>query len=286
MEKIIEFVQALLVLLLMLFGGGETDTPPPVSHTPSDTVLELHFIDVGQADATLLVCGGETMLIDGGNAEDSSLIYTYLSDRGIDHLNYVAATHAHEDHVGGLSGALHYATVDTVFSPVTDYDSKAFRNFVQCVTEQGKAITVPKAGDSFPLGEARVQILHCDPSNDNPNNTGLVFRITFGDTSFLIMGDAELDVESEIMDAGYDVSADLLRVGHHGSNTSTGYRLLYEAWPAYAVISVGANNSYGHPHEEVMSRLEDAELNVYRTDLHGDILCVTDGSTITITTQR
>lgn len=285
MEKLLELLQALLVLILMIFGKGDAEavTPAPI---PEGSFLQIHYIDVGQADAALVLCDGEAMLIDGGNKADSSLLYTYLKDRSIEHLNYVVGTHAHEDHIGGLAGALHYAAADTVLCPVTDYDSEAFRDFRKTVEGQELSITVPKAGDTFSLGAAAVTILHCDSTNENLNNTGIVLRVDYGETSFLFTGDAERETEEVILDSGLDVRSTVLKVGHHGSDTSTSYRFLYEVQPKYAVISVGADNSYGHPHESVTSRLRDADVTVYRTDEMGDIICTSDGKSVTFETEK
>lgn len=285
MEKLFELIQSLLVLILMIFGKG--DAAPAVTPTPlpEGSYFTAHFIDVGQADATLLICDGETMLIDGGNKDDSSLLYTYLKENDISHLDYVIGTHAHEDHIGGLSGALHSATADKVLCPVTSFDSEAFRDFVKTVNGQGLTVTVPQGGDTFPLGAANVEILHCDPYNENPNNTGLVLRVTYGETSFLFTGDAEKEVEDRILDDGYHVQSTVLHVGHHGSGTSTSYHWLYEVQPIYGIISVGEDNSYGHPHESVLSRLQDADVEVYRTDKHGDIICTSDGKTVTFSVE-
>lgn len=285
MEKLFELIQSLLVLILMIFGKG--DAAPAVTPTPlpEGSYFTAHFIDVGQADATLLICDGETMLIDGGNKDDSSLLYTYLKENDISHLDYVIGTHAHEDHIGGLSGALHYATADKVLCPVTSYDSEAFRDFVKTVNGQGLTVTFPQAGNTFPLGAANVEILHCDPYNQNPNNTGIVLRVTYGETSFLFTGDAEKEVEDRILEGGFDVQSTVLHVGHHGSGTSTSYHWLYEVQPVYGIISVGEDNSYGHPHESVLSRLQDADVEVYRTDKHGDIICTSDGKTVTFSVE-
>lgn len=265
-----------------------TQTDPPItSVVPQGSSIAVHFIDVGQADATLIICDGETMLIDGGNAADSNLIYTYLQKNSITHLDYVVASHAHEDHVGGLSGALSYATVGTVYSPVTSYTTKAFKNFVAKVEAQGKTLTVPSVGDHFMLGSAEVTILGPVKNYSNQNNTSIVLRIVYGELSFLFTGDMESDAETDLIESGACLQSTVLKVGHHGSYTSNSYRFLREVAPTYGVISVGKDNSYGHPHESALSRFRDADVQLYRTDMQGDILCVsTDGKTVTFTTAR
>jgi len=246
----------------------------------------VHFIDVGQADAILVLCDGKAMLIDGGNADDSNLIYAYLKKLKVTHLDYIVCTHAHEDHVGGLAGALKYATVGTAYCPVTSYDSKAFKNFVTYLKKRKVSISVPSAGDEFSLGSAFVTIIGPINDSDEPNNTSIVMRVVYGKTSFLFAGDAERDEEQDILDAGYTLESTVLKVGHHGSETSTTYPFLREIMPKYAVISVGADNSYGHPDEDTLSRLRDADVKVYRTDLQGDIICTSDGNTVTFKVER
>lgn len=253
---------------------------------PDNSTFEVHYIDVGQADAALVLCDGQAMLIDGGNAADSNLIYAYLRKLSLNHLEYIVCTHAHEDHVGGLSGALNYATVDVAFSPVTSYDSKAFGNFVTYLERQNVSITVPKAGDSFSLGSSTVSILGPIRSSTDPNNTSIVLRVVYGETSFIFTGDAERDEEQDIINAGYTLDSTVLKVGHHGSETSTSYVFLREIMPEYAVISVGAGNSYGHPTDAVLSRFRDADVKVFRTDLQGDVICSSDGKTVSFSVDR
>lgn len=257
--------------------------PEPI---PNNSTFEVHYIDVGQADAALVLCDGQAMLIDGGNAADSNLIYAYLKKLSLDHLKYIVCTHAHEDHVGGLSGALNYATVDVAFSPVTSYDSKAFGNFVTYLEKQNVSITVPKAGNSFSLGSSTVSVLGPIKSSTDPNNTSIVLRVVYGETSFLFTGDAERDEEQDIINAGYMLDSTVLKVGHHGSETSTSYLFLREIMPEYAVISVGAGNSYGHPTDAVLSRLRDADAKVFRTDLQGDVICTSDGKAVSFSVDR
>lgn len=258
-------------------------TKPPAPST--STGFKVHFIDVGQADAALVICDGKTMLIDGGNSADSNLIYTYLKKQGVSHLDYVIATHAHEDHVGGLSGALNYATVGTVYCPVKSYSSNAFNNFVKYVQQRGSSITVPSQGHSFSLGSARCTVLAVNTSSDT-NNSSIVLRIVYGNTSFLFTGDAEREVEEAMINRGVPLSATVLKVGHHGSYTSTSYAFLWNVMPQYAVISCGKDNSYGHPHNEVLSRLHDADVWTFRTDLQGDIVCTSNGSSVSFSVGR
>ena len=241
---------------------------------------------MGQADAALVLCDGRAMLIDGGNKGDSSLIYSYLKKHEVSHLDYIIATHGHEDHVGGLAGALNYATVGTAYCSVSSYDSEAFRDFVKYLNKQGKEITIPKPGDSFNLGSAFVQIIAVNGNASDPNNTSIILRIVYGDTSFLFTGDAEREAEQAALNSGYELESSVLKVGHHGSDSSTEYVFLRQVAPKYAVISVGENNTYGHPTEDALSRLRDAEVKTYRTDLQGTIICASDGTDVSFTVSK
>ena len=253
---------------------------------PAGSTFEVHYLDVGQGDCSLVLCDGHAMLIDGGESSESSKVYAYLKQHCVSHLDYMVATHAHSDHIGGLSGALNYATVDTAFCPVKEYDSKTFSSMVKYLSNQGLGITVPSAGDRFMLGSATVQVLGPQKNYEDPNDTSIVLKVTYGETSFLFTGDAERTAEADIIAAGYDLRSTVLKVGHHGSDTSTSYPFLREIMPEYAVIQVGKDNSYGHPTEDTLSRLRDADVKVYRNDLQGDIICSSDGKDISFTTKK
>ena len=275
------FIMLFLAMAYIMFNRQEAANLPDEGGS-----FQVHFIDVGQADAALVICDGHAMLIDGGNAEDSDLVYSYLERHGVKHLDYMVASHAHEDHIGGLSGALNYATVGTAFCPVTEYSSKVFQSMVKYLDDQEKVLTVPEPGDRFTLGSAWVEILGPVKEYDDTNDTSIVLRIDYGETSFLFTGDMETGAEQDLMESGADVRATVLKAGHHGSDTSTSYQFLREVMPKYTVISVGEGNSYGHPSEEVLSRFRDAGTEVYRTDMQGHIIAVSDGKTVACHTEK
>lgn len=270
-------------------AAGRDETPgahqvPTSDDIPVNSTFSIHFIDVGQADAALVECDGHFMLIDGGNKADSNVMYTVLKNADVDHLDIVVGTHAHEDHIGGIPGAFNYATAELTLCPVTSYDSEAFDDFKRYAQSRGGGLTIPSVGDEYTLGNATVAILGVN-SGSEPNDTSIILMIRYGETSFLFTGDAEREAEQAVLSTGADLSATVLKVGHHGSDTSTTYPFLREIMPVYAVISVGEDNSYGHPTDNTLSRLRDADVQVYRTDLHGDIYLTSDGKTVTVSTD-
>ena len=248
--------------------------------------LTVTWLDVGQGDAAVIQCGGQSMLIDGGKPEKSSYIYAWLQQHGLSYLDVIVATHVDADHIGGLSGALNYASVGTAYCPVTTGTTETFQSFVKYLAQWGKQITVPTAGEAFALGGAQVQILGPLHSAEDSNDNSIVLKVSFGATSFLFTGDAERAEEQDLLNAGVNLQSTVLKVGHHGSDTSTSYPFLRAVAPQYAVISVGAGNSYGHPTEAVLSRLRDAGVTTFRTDMQGEITAVSDGQTINFSTAK
>ena len=244
------------------------------------------FIDVGQALSVLVGCDGQYMLYDGGNVEDGSLVVSYLQSRGVDRLEYVFCSHAHEDHVGGLAAVMAAVPAGQVYAPVTENDTQCFEDFVKYTQQQGLAIVVPAAGSVWQLGSAVIRMLGPVASYDDTNDTSLVLRIDYGETSFLLTGDMEQDAEDDLVASGAPLDVDVLQVGHHGSETSTGYVFLNAVLPEIGVISVGEGNSYGHPHEAALSRLRDAGVDVWRTDLSGTITITSDGADYAVASER
>lgn len=270
-------------LSLLLCGCAEV---LPAETTVSGKGLTVQFIDVGQADCALLSCNGEYLLIDGGNRDDSQLVVSFLEQQGVQELSAVVCTHAHEDHVGGLPAVLAVYPTKAVYAPTKTYSSNIFDKFVYYTDQQGLEITIPAPGDQFSLGQATVTVLGPVKSYAETNNTSIVLRVDYGETAFLFTGDMETDAENDMLDyweGRADWQADVLKVGHHGSNTSTGYRFLNAVNPEYGVISVGKGNDYGHPHKEPMSRLRQAGVTILRTDALGAIQAVSDGKEVTFT---
>lgn len=254
---------------------------------PADsTGLNVYFLDVGQADSTFIECDGEKMMIDGGNVGDSSYVVSFLKKQNTEHLKYVFGTHGHEDHIGGLSGALSQCTADSVFCSSDKYSSKAFKNFAAKAETASSGITIPNVGDTYSLGSSTITVLGPVEKSENENDNSIMLRLDYGNTSFIFTGDAEFEEEKSIIESGTYLDADVLKVGHHGSSTSSSYRFLREVMPDYAVISVGKDNTYGHPHEETLSRLSDEGASVYRTDKSGIIQIHSDGNEISVSTER
>ena len=270
------------------FHEHEAVVTIPRNHTHSTFTsnLTVHFIDVGQADAILIeLPNGQNMLIDGGNAGNANSILSYIRQRRITTIDYLVATHPHADHIGGLPAIINAMNIGEVFMPRVSHTTQTFERLLTAIQNKGLQINTARAGVNV-LSIPGLQIDFVAPVRDdyrNLNDWSAVTRIIFGNTGFLFTGDAEALSESHIT---ADISVDVLQVGHHGSNTSTSQRFLDRVSPRAGVISVGANNSYGHPSDVVLSRLNNLGVYVLRTDLHGTIIFTSDGTDITYSTQR
>ena len=255
---------------------------------PALADLELQFLDVGQGDCTVVLCDGESMIVDGGPESASDFLYTYLrNDLKLEHLDYLVSTHPHTDHVGGLAAVLNAVPVDLLLTPVTEWDSKRFRRMMEYAEMQGTVVDVPQAGDTLRLGGATVTVLHCWPEAQQystANDMSIVLRIDYGDTAFLLMGDAESTSEYMMIDAGMPLKADVLRVAHHGSYSATTAEFLREVSPSWAVISCGKGNGYSHPHQVLLDRLKG--ITLFRTDLQGTVRCFSDGKEIRFEVEK
>ncbi|MFR7503437.1 MAG: ComEC/Rec2 family competence protein [Faecalibacterium sp.] len=272
--------------------GGSADVVPNPSASAAaavDTVdapLEVHFIDVGQALSVLVECDGQFMLYDGGNVDDGSLIVSYLQSQGVEQLEYVFCSHAHEDHVGGLAAALAYFPAYHVYSPVADASTKCFQDFVKYTQQQGLQVEVPAVGTMWPLGGATVTMLGPVAQYSDTNDTSIVLRIDYGSTSFLLTGDMEKTAETDLVNSGANLRADVLQVGHHGSSTSTSYLFTERGAAGNGHHLLRREQQVRPPHEETLSILRDAGVDVYRTDLQGTITIGSDGQNYTVGTEH
>ena len=289
-----KLISLFLILALLLSGCMELPVPtqPQPALDPDSTgnnILTVHYIDVGQADCILLETDGEFILIDGGNKEDGQLVVSYLEQQGVEELDAVICTHAHEDHVGGLPSVLAVYPTAAVYAPTRTYSSKIFDDFVYYTDQQGLEITIPTPGDELLLGQAKLTVLGPVKSYAETNDTSIVVMVEFLETKLLFTGDMEVAAENDMLDywgSKVDWNVEVLKAGHHGSSTSSGYRFIYETDPEYTVISVGEGNTYGHPNEEVLSRFTDAGIPMFRTDLLGHIIVTTDGYNVTVTWEN
>ena len=244
--------------------------------------LQIHFLDVGQGDAAILLCDGEVMMIDGGPPKASQFIYSYIKNTlELEKIDVMVSSHPHEDHVGGLAAALNAVPVDLIISPVLSWDSKAFNSMLKYAEKQGTPIITATDGESWYIGSAKVTVVVCWPEAPNTNDKSVVMRVDYGETSFVFTGDAEMMTEYIAVESATPLKADVLKVSHHGSKYCSTLEFLTSVFPEYAVISCGRGNSYGHPHQEVLDRLNFIRAKLFRTDLDGTIICTSDGTNIT-----
>lgn len=274
----------LLLFILLLSACAVPSSEDPGVNEPwleveSLSCLSVHFIDVGQADAILLLTTEGTVLIDGGNVGTDLELLRYLKRYNVDKIDLMINTHPHGDHLGGLPLTLAYIPTETVWTSTMDYDSSLFDRFLQNADKQDADVVVPSPGTVYTLGRLTLTVLGPLGSNySDLNDTSLVVIAEYGDFRFLFTGDMETFAENQLLARDVDLKADVLKVGHHGSYSSTSSQFLREVDPDYGVISCGRDNEYGHPHDAPMNRLEAADVELYRTDLMGNVIVVTDGS--------
>lgn len=287
-KKIIKCICAALSCAFILTGCSfelhfwEDDTV-----SLSDDELQVHFIDVGQGDSSLIMTGEFNFLIDAGEKDEAYTVNSYLNEHGVGKLDYIIATHPHSDHIGGLAQVIAENDVDTVIIPHMADDkiptTKVYADFLNAVDEKGCNLEEAYVGEIINLGDAEIEILA--PVNDDYgdlNNFSVVSELTYGSTKFLFTGDAEKKVENEVLENGMFEDIDVLKAGHHGSDSSTGKKFLEVVKPEYAVISCGEGNSYNHPDEDAIERLLEYTDNIYRTDLQGSIVITSDGTEIKV----
>ena len=293
-------ISLLTALFLVVFGSifyflePSQANPNTTSKVPEETTtsqeildgenLQIQFLDVGQADSILIQNEDQFMLIDAGNNEDGKKLVSYFQSLGIESFQYVIGTHAHEDHIGGMDDIIDNFDIDTFYMPDVITTTATFESVLDSLEKKNIAFQTPAIDSTFELGDATIDVLYVGTDDSDLNNTSIVLKLTYGKTSVLFMGDAEKEVETKIQNK--NIAADVLKVGHHGSNTSSSKSFLEKVNPSYAIISVGKGNSYGHPSNQTIQNLQNQNIKIYRTDESGTIIMTTDGTNITFQTVQ
>jgi competence protein ComEC len=297
------FLIILLALIMLLTGcGDQTENKAVVNHSNNVTKsavtvapnkaattvtgkLVVSFIDVGQGDSELLqLPDGQNMLIDAGTNETGSAVVSYLNSKGIKKIDYLIATHPHEDHIGGMDNVIKGFDIGSIYMPKVTTTTKSFEDVLNAIKLKSLKIIPGKAGLTiFDQNGLKISfVAPCGSNYEDLNNWSIVTKVQFGNTSFLLTGDAQELSESEMLKSGVNLKADVLKVGHHGSYSSTSPAFLKAVAPKYAVISVGKGNDYGHPHQVTLDKLAAAGVTVYRTDQNGTVVITSDGKDLTI----
>lgn len=260
---------------------------PEVSRTTDSENLTVHFIDVGQGDSILLEYNGKTMLIDAGERDKGTVVSSYLQDQSISSIDYVVATHPHSDHIGGMDKVLNSFQVGNVIDSGFPHTSKTYENMLTTIDEKDIPFEVAEKGEEIEFDPAiEIEVLNPEPEySDELNENSVVLKVSYGKISFLFMGDAGLETEEKLMATDSDIDSDILKVGHHASRSGSGEAFISAVSPEVSIIEVGEGNDYGHPHPEILKRLQEAS-SVYRTDFDGSITVTTDGSTYTVMTEK
>lgn len=255
--------------------------------TDSGSILQVHFIDVGQGDSILIRQGEESMLIDAGENKAGNKVVEYCKNQGITELEYVVGTHPHEDHIGGMDDVINNIDVNEIMLTKSEYTNSTYEDVLSAAKEHNVKEIYPATGEIFSLGDAVFTIMAPNRSDYlEVNNESLVIKMTYGNVSYLFCGDAEIESEYDMVENGVDLSADVIKLGHHGSNTSSSQMILKTVKPSYAIISVGKDNSYGHPAAEILNRLKEYGIRYFRTDKEGNIISVTDGKNISFNNSQ
>lgn len=287
----------ILFLIICLFFGltgcGVTTSSESSSGVLGQEVstgaLSVHFLDVGQGDCMLVhLPNGQNMLVDAGKNDSAGAIISYLQALKITRLDYLVGTHPHEDHIGSLDKVIEEFPVGEILLPRVTNNTRTFRELLETIDGKGLQVTTAKAGVNI-LEEDGLTVKVLAPlgsSYEDLNNYSAVIKITYREVSFLLTGDAEDVAEKEILNSGANIKADVLKVGHHGSSSSTTSAFLNMVKPEYAVISLGADNEYHHPHQATLTRLKKAGINILRTDERGTIVFTTDGKDIEVETEK
>ncbi len=294
LNKLIRIIIGLVILIVVIIQGNLFDNVSNATASINDSAksdkidakvkenFSVSFIDVGQADSVLIRNGNYNMLIDAGNNEDGEKLVNYFKSLGIEEFTYVFATHPHEDHIGGMDDIINNFKIDNYYMSNKLSTTKTFMDVLDALDGRNLKYTVPNKGDTLKLGDANIKVIYPGDDKSNINDSSIVLKITYGKNSFLLTGDATSNVERKIYNE--DIKSDVLKVAHHGSSYSSTDVFLDRVKPYYAVISVGKNNIYNHPSNKTLEKLNKRNIKVYRTDLDGTIVFISDGDNLSVQT--
>lgn len=282
MNFIKKYFSLLLIIIISIFITSGCTSSISSNTTEPYNGLKVHYIDVGQGDSELIQVNGKNLLIDAGPNESRDKLMSYLKKQNIKKFDYVIATHPDEDHIGGMGDVIKKYPIDKFYTPKKIVNTRTFKYMIQQLRNKNMKIDTPEPRIKLDLGKNTTAEMLAPNSMNYPdtNNYSVVLKITYGNTKFLFTGDAEKTSESEMIDKGYDLSADVLKVGHHGSSGSTSQQFLDKVDPKIAIISCGKNNKYGHPHKKTINKLKKKNIQIYRTDVDGTIILMSNGSKI------
>lgn len=244
--------------------------------------LEVYFLDVGQADSILIRNEDYNMLIDAGNNEDGKGLVDYFKNLGIEKIDYVIATHPHEDHIGGMDDIINNFEINNYLMPDVLTTTKTFEDVLDALEAKGLSYETPNVDSKFNLKDAVIDVVYVGKDSSDLNDSSIVLKLTYGNNSFLFTGDATSNVEKKILDK--NIESDVLKVAHHGSDYSSTLEFIKKVNPKYAVIEVGENNTYKHPSSTTLEKLNDINAKIFRTDKDGTIIFTSDGEDISIKT--
>ena len=289
------FLAFFLAFLFLFAGCGEIDYRDEYDVSqlfeeeliPMSTIrpsLAVYFIDIGQGDSVLVTSGDKTMLIDAGENKYVDKIINFIESKGISKIDYLVGTHPHADHIGGMAKVIETFAIGEIFMPNVPHDTKTYEDLLKTIVNKGLQAVSPVPGSVFDFGLSKITVLAPFKVNKKSiNDNSIVVRVDYGEFGILFMGDAELPVENEIMDHKLNVDANVIKIGHHGSNSSSGEKFIQAVGADCAVLFAGAGNTYGHPTPGILQRLKNNGVNLFRTDLNGDITITVGSNKYTVT---
>lgn len=279
-------IRDIILILLIIIGIFFYYNKPSINTNKKlvNKDFSIHFIDIGEGDSMIISSNNEYILIDTGKYEYKDKLLKYIDDLGIEEFKYVIGTHAHEDHIGTIPTIIRNYKVDRFLMPSCEVNNTSYTLTRKELDKRSISYEIPNIDEEYTLNDTKLKVISISDNCDELNDTSIILKVTYKNNSFLLTGDATKNVELNILDK--DLKSDLLKVSHHGSNDASSAQFLNKVKPEYAIISVGENNDYHHPHHVTLNKLDKLNTKVFRTDLNGNIIAYSDGNNIKIKTEK